>query len=294
MQDRNVGQVGNLPGKAADSAICPTQLPAALAESILVWMHNDTGGWQRLLSRQPWLTFVLPFLVYAIVGSLEPTPDQPGGKAIGLAIPYAGYPWLYSVKIALTVAAVALVWPGYREFPFRLSRLAIVVGVVGGPLWIGLCRLDWEHAWLLPALERCGLGGIIAVGDRPAFNPFDPKHGLPAAWAWAFLAVRFTGLAAVVPLVEEFFLRGFLMRFVVQHHWRDVPFGKVNALAVVLGTAVPMLMHPGELLAAAVWFSLITWLMLRTRNVWDCVAAHAITNLMLGIYVVAYGAWRLL
>ena len=109
--------------------------------------------------------------------------------------------------------------------------------------------------------------------------------------AWTFLAVRFFGLVAVVPVIEEFFLRGFVMRFVVDRDWWDVPFGKVNRLAVVLGTAVPMLMHPGELLAALVWFSMITWLMLRTRNIWDCVVAHAITNLMLGIYVVACGVW---
>ena len=34
--------------------------------------------------------------------------------------------------------------------------------------------------------------------------------------------------------------------------------------------------------------------MLRTRNIWDCVAAHAITNLILGIYVVHSGTWRLM
>ena len=88
--------------------------------------------------------------------------------------------------------------------------------------------------------------------------------------------MRFFGLVAVVPVIEEFFLRGFLMRFVMERDWWDVPFGKANRLAIVLGTAVPMLMHPGELLAAAVWFSMITWLMLRTRNIWDCVAAHAV------------------
>ena len=97
--------------------------------------------------------------------------------------------------------------------------------------------------------------------------------------------MRFFGLVAVVPMIEEFFLRGFVMRFVMQRDWWDVPFGKASRLAIVLGTAVPMLMHPGELLAAAVWFSLITWLMLRTRNIWDCVAAHALTNLILGMYV---------
>ncbi len=255
-------------------------------------MQNG-GDWRAaLLQRQRWATFLLPFLVFMLVGALEPTPDQPGGAAIGLHIPYAYYPWLYTVKIALSIAAVIFVLPGYREFAPRLSSLAIVVGAVGGPLWIGLCLLNWEHAYLLPLLERCGLGGLIGAGDRPAFNPFEQLAGQPA-WAWTFLAVRFLGLAAVVPLIEEFFLRGFVMRFVVDRDWWNVPFGKANALAIVLGTAVPMLMHPGELLAAAVWFSMITWLMLRTRNIWDCVAAHAVTNLILGVYVVVSGTWRL-
>jgi hypothetical protein len=72
-----------------------------------------------------------------------------------------------------------------------------------------------------------------------------------------------------------------------------VPFGKVNATAVVAGTVVPMLMHPAELFAAAAWFTLVTWLMVRTRNLWDCVVAHAVTNLLLGVYVVFSGQWHL-
>jgi uncharacterized protein len=251
-------------------------------------------NWRKtLLEQQRWMTFLLPFLVFMLAGALEPTPEQPGGKSIGLSIPYAYYPWVYATKIALTVAAIGFVWPGYREFRWRLSPLAIIVGIVGGPLWIGLCLLDWEHAYLLPVLERVGMGGLIGAGTRSAFNPFEHLARQPTL-AWVFLAVRFCGLVAVVPLIEEFFLRGFLMRFVMERDWWDVPFGKASALAIALGTAVPMLSHPGELLAAAVWFSMITWLMLRTRNIWDCVAAHAVTNLILGIYVVISGTWRLM
>jgi hypothetical protein len=50
-------------------------------------------------------------------------------------------------------------------------------------------------------------------------------------------------------------------------------------------------MHPGEFIAALVWFTLVTWLMVRTRNIWDCVVAHALTNLLLGCYVLATGKW---
>ena len=111
--------------------------------------------------------------------------------------------------------------------------------------------------------------------------------------AYVFLAIRFLGLALIVPIIEEFFLRGFLMRFATQEKWWEVPFGTASRTALIVGTAVPMLMHPAELFAAAVWFSLVTWLMLRTKNIWDCVAAHAVTNLLLGIYVVTQHQWQL-
>ncbi len=255
---------------------------------------RTTRLWRRaLLERHRWVTFLLPLVVFMLVGTLEPAPETPGGAAIGLAIPYAHYPFLYTVKIALTVAAILFVLPGYREFPFRVGPLAVVVGVVGIFVWVGLCKLDLEHKLLQPLFEQVGLGWIIGSGVRSEFDPFEQLAAQPAC-AWCFLAVRFLGLVAVVPVIEEFFLRGFLMRFVVEPDWWKVPFGKVNTLAIVLGTVVPMAMHPAELLAAAVWFSMVTWLMLRTRNIWDCIAAHAVTNLLLGIYVVSTGEWQLI
>ncbi len=108
------------------------------------------------------------------------------------------------------------------------------------------------------------------------------------------MAVRLIGLAIVVPVIEEFFLRGFLLRYVVHPNWESVPFGQVNGWAIATGTILPMLMHPQEMVAAAVWFSAITWLMCRTRNIWDCVVAHAVTNLVLGGYVICTGEWQLL
>lgn len=242
--------------------------------------------------KNPWLVFLLPFVVFMLVGSLEPTPDSVGGKSIGLAIPYSQYPVVYTIKIALTLAAIGFVMPGYRQYPFGVSLLAVAVGVAGVFVWIGLCQMDLEHSYLQPALKQVGLGWMIGSGERAAFNPFVQFADRPV-WAWSFLVIRFFGLALIVPVIEEFFLRGFVMRFVVDQQWWEVPFGKVNRLAVVLGTLVPMLSHP-ELLAAAAWFSLITWLMLRTRNIWDCVAAHAITNFLLGVYVMSSGEWRLM
>jgi CAAX prenyl protease-like protein len=264
-----------------------------------------------LIERHPWMPFLLPFIVYMVVGSFEPSPptvyevprgvdqgDRPGDAAAPppalieadnwFGLRYKHYPIVYSVKIALTIAAMLFVLPGYRQFPFRISALAIVVGVVGVVLWIWLCQLHLEKK-LFTAI---GLESLAGLGARPAYNPLEQLAATPA-WAYIFLAIRFVGLALVVPIIEEFFLRGLVMRFVVRENWWEVPFGEVTPLAAVVGTVVPMLMHPAELLAAAVWFSLVTWLMARTRNIWDCVVAHAVTNLLLGIYVVTQKQWQL-
>jgi CAAX prenyl protease-like protein len=210
------------------------------------------------------------------------------GTPTRLGIRYRHYPIVYTVKIALTIAAMLYVLPGYRRFPLRVSPLATMVGAIGVVLWIWLCSLHLEPKLLAPF----GLDEFLGLGERPAYNPLEQLAGTPA-WAYTFLAIRFLGLALVVPVIEEFFLRGFLMRFVQDERWWEVPFGKITPLAAVVGTAVPMLMHPAELVAAAVWFSLVTWLMVRTRNIWDCVAAHAVTNLLLGVYVVTQHQWQL-
>lgn len=259
---------------------------------------------ERLLARHPWLVFVLPLAVYMFVGSFESTPPKdrvagaesrvagdesasPQSEGNSFSLRYEFYPILYTVKIVLTIVAMGFVAPGYGS-RIRVSPLALVVGVVGVVLWIWICRLHLEPKLLAPL----GLDSFIDMGKRPAYNPLEQLAATPAL-AYLFLAIRFLGLAVIVPIIEEFFLRGFLMRFATQEKWWEVSFGTASRTALVVGTVVPMLMHPAELFAAAVWFSLVTWLMLRTKNIWDCVAAHAVTNLLLGIYVVAQHQWQL-
>jgi len=247
-----------------------------------------------LLGRWPWVTFILPLAVFMVFTQFEPTPGDTAEDSM-LGLGYGSYPLVYTVKIAATVAAMLWVLPGYRSFSFRVTWLAPLVGVVGAVAWIGLAGLRLEEK----ILEPLGAASFLGLGQRSAYDPFAEIAGNPAA-AWAFLAVRLFGLVLVVPVIEEFFLRGFVMRFLVDEQWWTVPIGRVNMSAVVAGTLVPMLMHPGELLAAAVWFSAVTWMMIRTRNIWDCVIAHAITNLLLGAYVLTASglgreeAWQLM
>ena len=237
---------------------------------------------QRLLNEHPWVAFLLPLTVFMLVGTLEAT-ELSGSRFFGL-IRYEFYPLVYATKILLTTMALIFVWPMYGVFPFRLSPLALGVGVVGVVAWIGLVHLGLE--------QMLSLGWLIERGERVGYNPLEALGHRPAA-AYAFLVVRFYGLAVVTPVAEEMFLRGFLIRYVEDpDRWSTQPIGRVGWGALMAGTVFPMMTHPGELFAALVWFSLVSWLMIRTRNIWDCIAAHMITNLLLGLYVMATGHWQ--
>lgn len=261
----------------------------------------------------PWIVFLLPLVVFMVVGSFESTPSETGKSSfawINLRIEYRHYPLIYSIKILLTIAAILYVLPGYRQVlcqsdargsfsegnlrghktdnsnrVVRSIVLAAAVGALGVVVWIGLAFIQRE------AFQR--FGWSLEVGARSAFNPLLELASTPA-WAYTFLAIRFAGLVLVVPVVEEMFLRGFLMRFFVAPDWWRVPIGVANKAAIIAATVVPMLMHPGEALAAAVWFSTITWLSIRTRWIWPCIVAHATTNLLLGAYVLISGHWWLM
>ena len=230
--------------------------------------------------RETWV-FIAPLVVYLLIGALEPSPGEPTGGF--------SYPLAYAVKIAATVAVMAWLLPGYRKLPLRVHPLSVAWGVVGVVLWIALVRLG-EVIGVEKLLAPLMMG---SSGERSAFNPFAFWEGSTATAA-AFLALRFLGLAAIVPVIEEFFLRGFVVRIADHRDWEAAPIGPPGPIGWVAVIALPVLMHPPhEALAAAAWFGLATVWVARTRSIWDAVVLHAVTNLLLGVYVVATGSWSL-
>lgn len=259
---------------------------------------------QEILSNHRWVAFVLPIAVFLFVGSFEPKPYElikiatdgvsslPTTSESWFFVPYSLYPWIYTTKLFATLVTLCFVWPEYRPLTRSIGWKGIFVGFVGGILWVAICNLQWEQSTLYPLLISWGLESLLGTGSRSAFNPFVELKGNTFGML-IYLAIRGIGLILVVPVMEEHFLRGFVMRNFASDKWWNYPIGQVTILSAIVGTVVPMLMHPDELLAAAVWFSLITLLAWHTKNLWECIAAHCATNLIVGAYVIAYGAWRL-
>lgn len=237
----------------------------------------------EISERSPW-PYVAPFVVYQIIAYRTPelTPESIDDSSV--------YNYLVLVivqVVALLVLSVWLLRVYLADFPFRIDIWGIIVGIVGFGLWIGLCWLNVERSLL----------GLFGLGDwfqRVGFNPFEQMTE-PARRS-IFLAFRFVLLAALVPIVEELFLRGWLVRYFDDGHqvpWHQIQLKDIGWTGVAAVALYGLVTHPGEALAAIAWFSLVTWLMIKTGKFWNCVLAHAITNLLLGLYVIWFGQWHL-
>lgn len=185
--------------------------------------------------------------------------------------------WLYGVQVLLVGGLLLWWWREYGELTRQnlpdagQAALSVAVGVAVFVAWINL-----DAPWMtLP-------------GSTPV--PFVP---LDAAGAidWPLVAVRWIGAALLVPVMEELFWRSFLMRWIASPRWEAVDPRRAGLRAIVLSTFVFMLAH--TLWLAAILAGLAyAWLYVRTGKLWLPVLAHAVTNGMLGVWVVTTGRWE--
>ena len=110
----------------------------------------------------------------------------------------------------------------------------------------------------------------------------------------AFLVWRLAGLVLLVPVIEELFWRAWLMRYIMSRDFERIPLGAYSAASFWI-TALLFASEHGPYwdvgLAAGIAFN---WWMIRTRNLADCILAHAVTNACLGAYVLAFSKWEYL
>ncbi len=232
------------------------------------------------------LAFVLPLIVYMLLGMFYPdfaasydTGDEPTPDVTRETWTYLG---LVGLQVVITAGLIFRFGKIYlQQFPLRVSWWSVPVGIVGVVLWIGLCQLGWEGQLL---------GWLGLDHHRPSFNPLTIQDVTVRV---LFLTLRFSLLAILVPIVEELFLRGWLVRWVESPDFETVSLTQLGTLALFSASFYGVLTHPSEAIAAFCWFGMVTLLVRRTGNLWDAVVVHAITNLLLGIYVVAFQQWQL-
>ena len=232
--------------------------------------------------------YVLPFVAFMLIGMFYPKFENAAFSSEQVVDAAATNRYLVLIGLQLIVAAFLL--GRYRsvyalQFPFRISILSVAVGAIGILVWIGVCSLGVERR----VFEWTGFEQLAEV--RSSFDPFVQLEN--DGMRILFFVMRFALLAGVVPIVEELFLRGWFVRWFENADWQRVSLQAISTSGLLAIVGYAVLTHPSEAIAAVLWFSMVSWLMLRTGNIWDCIVAHAVTNLLLGVYVVATNSWHL-
>lgn len=190
------------------------------------------------------------------------------------------------------------------EGPFWISQpkywiYPLQTLLCGALLWL------WRRDYRLKAPSRPGWTSLIAaavfllwISPQTFFSSpqrlegFDPTVFDAVSARLATLALRLLRLVVVVPLLEEIFWRGFLLRYLVRPDFGNVPFGTFTWPSFLGVTAAFGLAHWGpDFLPALITGALYNLVAYRTGNLSSCVLAHALTNLFLGVYILATRQW---
>ncbi len=249
------------------------------------------------------LPFILPFVVVMVMGLFAPkfdvllsesTNSELTSQQIEETNQYTAkrnsqmakhYTWIVVAKVVAVLGVLCVFASTYlKHFPWKISYWGFLIGVIGTVLWIAICKLHLEQS----VLQLLGWESWL-----PRRVGFDPGQIESETGRFFFLSVRFLLLAGLTPIFEELFLRGWLIRYVDNENWWTLSLGQLSLKACIAATLYGVVAHPGEFFAALIWFSLVTFMMKRTQNFWDCVVAHMVTNLLLGIWIVSSGDWFL-
>jgi uncharacterized protein len=211
------------------------------------------------------LAYTAPFV--AFIGSI-------GLEQFFRLPPSIGYPLRFSLALLVLLVFSRQVITLKPTSPWHSVAIGIAVFVI------------WVSPDLLFGYRRHWLFTNAITGSAASSLPDALKHDL------AFLVLRALSSTALVPIIEELFWRGWLLRWLINNNFRKVPLGAYEPSAFWITAALFASEHGPYWevgLAAGVIYN---WWMIRTRSLADCILAHAVTNGVLAIYVVATAHWE--
>lgn len=216
--------------------------------------------------RHPAIPYAAPFLFFLLCLAL---------------MPRLGLPPRLQLTLWLASGFAVLLYFSRPVLDFRLRRplASAVAGIAVFLVWIApdLLVPGWRAHWLFSN----------AILGRPESSL--PPQALDDP---VVLVLRVARAVLLVPIVEELFWRGFLLRWLERDDFLSVPLGSYNRRAFWLCAALFALEHGSYwdvgFLAGAAYNA---W-MVRTKSLADLMLAHAVTNGCLSAWVLWTGRFE--
>jgi membrane protease YdiL (CAAX protease family) len=205
----------------------------------------------------------------------------------------------YPVTMIGVAAVLAWYWRSLPSLTPTAPMLSVCVGVLGILLWVGL---DPWSLRLNALFEELFNRVVLAVGwdswqmQVDGVSPLgrNPFQLYPADEAWALFGIRLAGIALVVPVMEELFWRGFLMRWLIKEDFTSVPLGTYQPLSFWITTVCFAAVHGPEWPLGVVAGVLYGVWFVRTKSLGNIMLAHGVTNLLLALYCLTTNDWHFL
>lgn len=174
---------------------------------------------------------------------------------------------VYALRVAVLVPFVWWFRKAYASLGWAGCWRGIPFGVVGFAVWIAL----------VPENGGATSDALLAA-----------TGGDPTAIFGA--TIRLLGYVVVAPLAEELAFRGYLTRQLVASDFREIPVGTFTWISF-LGSSLLFGMMHDQLVGATAAGALFALALYWRKSIADAIIAHAVTNLMVVLYVAATGRW---
>ncbi len=236
-------------------------------------MSDDKTNFHGITNRQLLIPYLVPYLAYVSINSLF-------GDRIS-------HEFNYTLKLFLVPPLLVWAWRWYFKItgPGKI-QISIITGLVTG---ITGCIL-----WIL------------------LLNPFITQE-TTEEWSNLGFFLRVISASFIVPVFEEFFIRGYIFRFSFQisetikkkikhpflytldnSNINDLNYSDWNIWAIIISTIIFSIgHHTSEWPACIAYGLLMSGLLIIRKDLLSCIVAHGTTNMMLALYVKHTGQWGL-
>lgn len=220
-------------------------------------MTNFSGSDGTILQKKPFIPYVTPFIVFSLFIYFETL------FSISRAV-------LYPIKTITVAFLLFFFWKHFKkEITLSIDVSSILAGMLAFIIWIGL------------------EGHYPQIGTAKTINPFTSFEGFVL---YQFIGFRLLGTVCVVPVMEELFWRSFALRFLIDSKFKNIPIGTFSWFSFIF-TSFAFGFEHHRWLPGIISGLIYSILLYQKKNLFSPIIAHAVTNFLLGVYVLSTGEW---
>lgn len=183
--------------------------------------------------------------------------------------------YVYGIRVIVGLIAIAYFWKQYDEIKVKFDLLAWLAGLGLIIIWIGFDLVARNYGWTFFGTSTASL------------KPFD------TAFPYVIIGMKILGMVVVAAVVEEMFMRSFLIRFFTDmNKWNKLPIGQFNWLSFIATVLIFGFLHSLWFVGILAGIIFNLWLYYR-KDMFSCIQCHASANLFLIIYVLVTNDWLL-